>query len=102
MAAPLTDGAKLYIPAVGEQMTGSGESSNSSSADDNTVLGAQTKTININTASDSDLETLSGVGPATAQKIIAGRPYHSAQELLDKKIVGTSVFGKIKEKVTVY
>lgn len=37
--------------------------------------------LNLNTASEKELEGLKGVGPATAKKIIAGRPYNSVDEL---------------------
>ena len=37
--------------------------------------------IDINSASEKDLDALPGVGPATAKKIIAGRPYASLSEL---------------------
>ncbi len=40
-----------------------------------------TAPVNINTASQADLEALPGVGPATAKKIIGGRPYGSVAEL---------------------
>jgi len=43
--------------------------------------------IDLNTASQKDLESLKGVGPATAKKIIDGRPYKSVEEL---KKVGVS------------
>ena len=98
LAAPLTDGAKLYIPAVGEQMMTSGTTSNSSGA----VMGIGSKLVNINQASESDLDGLPGVGPVTAQKIIDNRPYQNVQELLDKKVVGQSIFTKIKDQVSVY
>jgi len=98
LAAPLTDGAKIYIPAVGEQMTGSVMSSNISSG--NAVQGASA--VNINQASESELDALAGVGPVTAQKIISNRPYASIDDLISKKVVGQSVYGKIKDFVTVY
>jgi hypothetical protein len=37
--------------------------------------------IDINTATERELDQLPGVGPATAKKIIAGRPYSSVSEL---------------------
>jgi DNA uptake protein ComE-like DNA-binding protein len=37
--------------------------------------------VDINSATQKELEGLKGVGPATAKKIIAGRPYKSVDEL---------------------
>lgn len=37
--------------------------------------------LNINTASREELESLQGVGPATAHAIIAGRPWQSTEDL---------------------
>src|SRR5476651_670872 len=93
------DGAKLYIPAVGEHVMTSGSALDSSTG---IIQGNGTKTVNINQASESDRDALPGVGPVTAQKIIDKRPYQSVQELLDKKVVGQSVFLKIKDQVSVY
>ena len=39
------------------------------------------KPVDLNSASDKELEAIKGVGPATAKKIIAGRPYKSVDEL---------------------
>ncbi len=59
----------------------------------------ETDKININTAAFSELDTLPGIGPVTAQKIITNRPYSSIEDLLTKKILSKSVFDKIKEKI---
>jgi competence protein ComEA len=100
LAAKVIDGGKIYIPFKGETIDASGGQIGKSA--EQNLLGAQTGgVININNATEKDLDTLSGVGPATAQKIIAGRPYSSVEELLSKKMVGKSVFEKIKDKVTV-
>ncbi|HVA96361.1 MAG TPA: ComEA family DNA-binding protein [Candidatus Acidoferrales bacterium] len=99
LASSLTDGGKIYIPAVGEQMTTSGGTSDTSSG---TTTAGGSNMVNINQASESELDALPGVGPVTAQKIIDNRPYQSVQELLDKKVVGASEFGKIKDMVSVY
>jgi competence protein ComEA len=95
LATKLADGSKLYVPFVGEAVD-SGTVLNSSVSDQTGRL------ININIASEAELDVLPGIGPVTAQKIIVGRPYGSVDELLSKKVVGAKVFDQIKEKITVY
>lgn len=102
LAAPLTDGAKLYIPVLGEQMVTSGNASGNSSTGSQAVAGESTQLININTASNTELESLPGIGDVTAGKIIENRPYGSVEELREKKVVGEATFEKIKEQISVY
>jgi competence protein ComEA len=52
--------------------------------------------ISINMASKDQLDTLPGVGPVTAQKIIDSRPYESLDDLVNKKAVGSALFEKIQ------
>jgi competence ComEA-like helix-hairpin-helix protein len=52
--------------------------------------------IDINTASLSDLDKITGVGPATAQKIVDGRTYNSLENLIDVKGIGPLTLEKIK------
>ena len=92
-AAKLVDGGKLYIPSKGEA---TGKISNTSEYN---TLGIQAKSVNINSSSQSELESLPGVGPATAVKIISGRPYMTLEELKSKKIVGNALYEKIKEMI---
>ena len=56
--------------------------------------------VDLNTASEKDLETLPGVGPATAKKIVSGRPYSSASDL-SKAGVSAATIKKITPLVTV-
>jgi hypothetical protein len=56
--------------------------------------------VNLNTASQADLEALPGVGPATAKKIIAGRPYATVADL-SKAGVPKNTIDKIASMVTV-
>src|SRR3989344_798369 len=93
-------GMKIYVPGSapstslrttrGQADILGGETSNQSSL------------ININSASMGELDGLAGVGPVTAQKIIDNRQYSVIEELLEKKVVSSSVFEKIKEKITAY
>ena len=94
MAQKLSDGGKVYVPSEGEQMP-SGVSG--------AVAGATTASkVNINTAAESELDSLPGIGPVTSAKIISGRPYQVVEDLLNKKIVSKAVFEKIKDSIVIY
>ena len=57
--------------------------------------------VDINTADQKALESLPGVGPATAKEIVKGRPYKSVDDLANVKGIGKSKLEKIKPLVTV-
>lgn len=88
-AAKLSDGGKLYFPKKSDGLP--------SVVGD---LGSLDHLININTGTQSDLESLPGIGPVTAKKIIAGRPYQTLEELVSKKAVGESLYNKLKDQLT--
>jgi competence protein ComEA len=101
LASKLIDGGKIYIPFVGDTLAVS--QSGVSGGAGQSVMGDSTSgLININSASPNELDTLSGVGPATAEKIISNRPYEKIEDLVSKKAVGQAVFDKIKDKISVY
>jgi competence protein ComEA len=61
--------------------------------------------ININTASLDDLQLLSGVGPAKAQKIVEYRekqPFHTVEELGRVKGIGPKTVRKLRAFLTVH
>ena len=93
MAQKLSDGSKVYVPQAGESGTNQGVA----------VAGVNIQNkVNINTASQAELEALPGIGPVTASKIISDRQYQVVEDLLDKKVVSKAVFEKIKDQVVVY
>lgn len=95
LAAKVSDGMKLYIPKVGETVSVGGGQTHTS------VAGvATTGLVSINSASSLELEALPGIGPVSAGKIIAGRPYGSIAELVSKKAVGKATFEKIKDLIS--
>ncbi|HSX40755.1 MAG TPA: ComEA family DNA-binding protein [Candidatus Saccharimonadales bacterium] len=104
LATKVIDGGKIYIPAAGDSSAGSVVSQTTTTSDSGTtaVLGTTTGMVNINSASEQDLDNLPGVGPVTAAKIINGRPYQTIDELTMRKIVSKSVFAKIKDKITAF
>ena len=55
--------------------------------------------MDINSASDADLQKLPGIGPATSAKIIAGRPYKTKRDLVTKKIITESEYTKITDNI---
>ena len=93
LAQKLSDGGKVYVPSEGEQVSSSVNSQ---------VAGVSTNQVNINTATESELDSLAGVGPVTASKIISGRPYQSIEELTSKKVISKAVFDKIKDQLVLY
>lgn len=55
--------------------------------------------IDINIATEAELDQLPGIGKVTAQKIITNRPYSSVDDLINKKVVSNSVYEKIKAMI---
>jgi comEA protein len=61
--------------------------------------------VNINTASSEELQTLPGIGPKTAEKIIqyrqANGPFEKIEDIMNVKGIAQGKFAKIKDKITV-
>lgn len=95
LAKVVEDGEQIVVPAKGGGEAGAGTSS---SAQNNGK-------VNINTADLTTLQTLSGVGPSTAQKIIdyrtANGKFKSIEDLKKVSGIGDKTFEKFKDKICV-
>jgi DNA uptake protein ComE-like DNA-binding protein len=84
-------------PPTKEKASTAGETRKAEKAAPPAMAGGK---VDLNTASQKELEALPGVGPATAKKIIAGRPYSSVADL-SRAGVNASTIDKIGSMVTV-
>lgn len=95
LASLVADGDRVYVPSRDDVAAVPGPSGGPAGGGG---------LVELNSASESELDTLPGIGPKTAQKIIAARaeqPFASVDDLLSRKVVGQSVFDKIRDLVTV-
>ena len=59
-----------------------------------------TKLIDINSATLTDLKSLPGVGTAYARKIVEGRPYTSVDDLKARKVLSSGTYDKIRDRIS--
>lgn len=124
LAYVLEDGMKIYIPNVNEK-TQNQDLTNTFDNEDNYVTkesGVQTastddttkansnnqssnKKININKATESELESLPGIGPSTAQKIISYRnekgKFNNIEDIKNVSGIGDSKYNNIKDLISI-
>lgn len=99
----LTDEQKIYIPSV-DEYEAEVSKDNATQSIDGSLLQQGSNTdvpqlINLNAASNTQLEELPGIGEITAAKIIASRPYSTLDDLISKKVLTQSVLDKIRAYV---
>lgn len=107
LAAPLADGSRVYVPAEGEEdlpPVVAGETAPSASGG-GAGSGDPGQAVNLNTATESELERLPGVGPATAAAIVEHRersgPFTSVDELIDVRGIGDAKLAALRDLVHV-
>jgi len=91
-ASKLYDGQKVYVPAKGEFIK--------LDSSDNSILIDSSK-ININICSKTELESLPGIGPSYADRIIQGRPYKNIEDIKKINGIGESRYLQIKDLITI-
>ena len=112
-AQKVTDGERIYIPTREEVVNGlipeAEEDTETAVESMEESGGAQTGStdgkVNINTASEEELKTLSGIGDTRAESIIRYREeqggFQSVEDLMNVEGIKEGVFEKIKERITV-
>lgn len=101
LAQKLTDGMQIQVSSKAPVINSNEQvnDTNSNSPNNN----SSSNLININTATKEDLDTLPGIGPATAQKIIDYRQEHgnfsSIEDIKNVKGIGEAKFSKMQDKI---
>ena len=111
LAYVVEDGTKIKIPSASEEDIGDEDIIDSKSGDniiieENTVSSNNsTQTININKATEKEFETLPGIGPSLASKIIEYRnqngKFGSIEDIKNVNGIGDNKYEKIKDLITV-
>ena len=103
LARPVIDGEQVYVPAPGELLpaSASGGGAGAGAGGHGTDGGV----IDLNTADADALDTLPGVGPVLAERIIDWRTEHgrftSIDELAEVSGIGEKLLGRLRDKVRV-
>lgn len=101
LAAKVADGQRVRVSLRGEPLGDAGAMASGEGAAD----GSDGGLVNLNTANLTQLETLPGVGPATAAKIVTYRQerggFKSVRDLLNIRGIGEARFAELRDRVTV-
>ena len=100
-AMPLQDNMQVYVPRVAQPIPAVINPPAPQAPARPGQMAVPGKPVNLNTASLDELDTLPGVGPATAQWIVEGRPYGAIEDLMRVKGIGQATFDKLNDLVTV-
>lgn len=101
LARPVKDGEEIRVPSRDDPSPSPAAGGGAGGAGGSGAGGP----IDLNTATAAQLDTLPGIGPVTAAKIIASREeqrFRSVGDLKTRKLVGPATFEKLRELVVVH
>lgn len=114
LALPLQDGMQIYVPTVDETAEQPQAVINSPTVRTagieldvagETAVATESEIVNINTADVAQLDTLPGIGPSTAEKIVEYRdtngPFAAIDEIMSVSGIGPAKFEQIESFITV-
>lgn len=104
LARTLQDEERIHIPREGEVQTNPVQYANPATQSMGGGTG-QSGLININTADSAALQTLTGIGPSTAEKIMDYRqssgPFRSIEQIKEVSGIGEKTYEKFKDKICI-
>ena len=103
LAALVSDGGQIRVPSRDDAVATAG-AGGGSAAGGGSGAGPGGKPVNLNTATEAELDSLPGIGPVTAGKIVESRtkaPFRTVDELRERGLVGQKTFDAIRALVTV-
>lgn len=102
LAAPVADGARVFIPVRGQPVPGEIVPTGGSGGGSG---GGEPGPLDLNSADSTQLESLPGIGPATAEAIISHRdengPFESVDALIDVRGIGEAKLEALRDLVNV-
>mgnify|MGYP002533431290 CR=1 FL=1 len=110
LAYVLDDGVKIRIPSITDEKNGDEqileeESGENIIEETNMTLGASTKEVNINKATETELQSLPGIGASLASRIIEYRnqngKFSKIEDIKNVNGIGDSKYDNIKDFITV-
>ena len=102
LARVLTDGEQVVVPTLEEAAGAQGADAAGAGASSGSAAGGR---VNINRATAAELDTLPGVGPSTAEKIVADReangPFATTEDLKRVSGIGDKKYEELADLVCV-